>query len=351
MGCAIQESNTQKLDNLTSKRQSYKEYINGFVLVLLVSFASYYVSMLPWIKNLHLSPLILSVLLGILAAPLYRAAQNSCEKAVVFSAKKLLRLGIILFGFNVTLGSIASVGLNGILLSVIVVVMILWLGYILGVKLLKLDREIAILVSGGSAICGAAAVLALESSIKSKPYKGVIAVGTVVLFGLLGMFLYPLAYAIGVPPFSQTQEGYFIGLTLHELANVVGAGGAISPQTQEIALIVKMIRVILLVAVLLIVPYLFMQSKEGERRKLHIPWFAFWFLGIVLLHSFISLPNEIVEILKFLSSFFLVMAMSALGLQVDFKKFLECGGKAFVLAFILFGILTFGGFLLVYYFI
>lgn len=340
-----------KIGSEVLKKQNYKDYINGFVLVLLVSLASYYVSVLPWVKSLHLSPLILSVLLGILAAPLFRVAQSSCEKAVIFSAKKLLRLGIILFGFNVTLDSIASVGLNGILLSIVVVAAILLLGYFIGVKFLKLDREIAILVSGGSAICGAAAVLALESSIKSKPYKGVIAVGTVVLFGLLGMFLYPLAYAVEIPPFSEIEEGYFIGLTLHELANVVGAGGAISSQTQEVALIVKMIRVILLVAVLLIVPYLFTQSKEGEKRKLHIPWFAFWFLGVVLLHSYVHLPNEIVDILRFLSGFFLVMAMSALGLQVDLKKFLECGGKAFVLAFILFGILTFGGFLLVYYFV
>ena len=339
----------KNLKNIISKQG--EAYINGFVLVLLVSFASYYVSFLPWVKSLHLSPLILSVLLGIVAAPLFRASKKSCEKAVVFSAKKLLRLGIILFGFNVTLGSIASVGLSGILLSLIVVVGILWLGYLIGVKILKLDREIAILVSAGSAICGAAAVLALESSIKSKPYKGVIAVGTVVLFGLLGMFLYPLFYSFDLPSFTHTQEGYFIGLTLHELANVVGAAGAISPHTQEVALIVKMIRVILLVAVLLIVPYFFAQSKEGERRKLHIPWFAFWFLGVVALHSFITLPTELVEFFKFLSSFFLVMAMSALGLQVDFKSFLESGTKAFLLAFILFLILILGGFLLVYYFV
>ncbi|TLD85377.1 YeiH family putative sulfate export transporter [Helicobacter sp. MIT 11-5569] len=328
-----------------------KDWLNGFVLVLLVSLASYYIAALPMIAKLHLSPLIIGVVFGIFASPLFRNAQESCEKAVVFSAKKLLRLGIILYGFNVTLGSIASVGLNGIVLSIVVVVAILVLGYVIGVKFLKLDKEIAILVSGGSAICGAAAVLALESSLKSKPYKGIIAVGTVVIFGLLGMFLYPLAYALGIVHLNLTQEGYYIGLTLHELANVVGAGGAISPQTQEVALIVKMIRVILLVAVLLVVPYFFAESKEGERRKLHIPWFAFWFLGVVILHSLVALPEVVVGIFRFLSAFFLVMAMSALGLQVDLKKFLEFGGKAFVLALILFGILTFGGFSLVYYFV
>lgn len=80
------------------------------------------------------------------------------------------------------------------------VVGILWLGYLISVKILKLDREITILVSAGNAICGAAAVLALKSSIKSKPYKGVMIVGTVVLFGLLGMFLYLYFTLLIYPP-------------------------------------------------------------------------------------------------------------------------------------------------------
>ena len=329
--------------------QKYKEWFNGFVLVLLVSLASYYVANLPAVATLRISSLIIGVVFGIFASPLFRNAQDSCEKAVVFSAKKLLRLGIILYGFNVTLGSIASVGLSGIVLSIVVVVVILVLGYGIGVKFLKLDKEIAILVSAGSAICGAAAVLAMESSLKSKPYKGVIAVGMVVIFGLVGMFLYPLVYGMGLIPLDSAQMGYYIGLTLHELANVVGAGGSINPEAQEVALIVKMIRVLLLVPVLLIVPYFFAESKEGERRKLHIPWFAFWFLGVVILHSMVAIPQGIVEILRFLSGFCLVLAMSALGLQVDIKKFIEFGSKAFVLSSILFGILIFGGFLLVYY--
>lgn len=341
---------------MSQTTQSFKnnlinEWLNGFTLVLLVSLASYYIASLPLILQLHLSPLIIGVVFGILVSPLFRQAEKTCEKAVAFSAKKLLRMGIILYGFNVTLTSIASVGFNGILLSIVVVVFILWVGYLIGVKLLGLDKEIAILVSGGSAICGAAAILALESSLKSKPYKGIIAVGTVVIFGLLGMFLYPIVYAFGLIPLNHTQEGYYIGLTLHELANVVGAGDAISQETQEVALIVKMIRVLLLVAVLLVVPYFFAESKEGGKRQLHIPWFAFWFLGVVLLHSLINLPDEAVSFFQFLSGFFLVMAMSALGLQVDLKKFLEFGGKAFVLAFILFGILAVGGFFLVYYFV
>ncbi len=333
------------------KTIDFNAWINGFVLVLLVSLASYYVADLSFIKSLHLSPLVIGVMFGILASPLFRHAKKSCENGVNFSAKTISKLGIILYGFNVTLSGIASVGVTGIALSVAVVAGILGFGYLIGVKILGLDKDMAILVSGGSAICGASAIVALESSIKSKAYKGVIAVGMIVIFGFLGMFLYPIVYAIGLIPFNHTQEGFYIGLTLHEIANVIGASEAISEQTQEIALIVKMIRVLLLVAVLLIVPYFFANSASGRRRSLHIPYFALWFLGVVILHSFVELDERIVTICQFASTFFLVMAMSALGLQVDFKKFLESGKKVFTLALILFIILVVGGFLLVYFFV
>lgn len=315
---------------------------------MLIAFSSYFLANTPFFRALHLSPLILSILLGIFCIPLFSASKELTQNAISFSAKKLLRLGIILFGFNITLENILFVGVNGILLSLFIVFGILILGYFIGVKFLKMDKEIALLVSGGSAICGAAAILALESSLKSKPYKSAIAVGVIVVFGLVGMFLHPLIYALGILPFDFAQEGFFVGLTLHELANVVGAGGAISQETQEISLIIKMIRVLLLIVVLLILPF-FVSSKEGEKRHLHIPYFAFYFLAVVLLNSFFVLPESLLKILRFSSNFLLVMAMGAIGLQVDLKKFVELGGKAFLLGLILFGILIFGGFVLVYY--
>lgn len=321
---------------------------NGFVLVLLITFASLYIASLDYVARYHISPLIIGVLLGIFASSLYRNSQQSCEKGVSLSAKKLLRLGIILYGFRVSLDGIMSVGLSGTLISVSVVVGILVLGTLIGVKVFGLDRELALLVSGGSAICGAAAVLALESSIKSQPYKGIIAVGSVVVFGLISMFLYPLVYAISTLGLSDVGWGVYVGATLHEVANVVGAGSGISPQAQEVAVIIKMIRVLLLIPMLLIIPLLFASTQSGAKRNLHIPWFAFGFLGVVLVNSLFALPEWLVASGEIVSTFLLVMAMSALGLQIDFKKFIDSGGKAFGLAFVLALILIFGGYVLVY---
>lgn len=333
-------------------------YFNGLVFVGAISFAALYFANLDWMKAIHFSPLLIGVVIGTLASSIFRMTKEATEYGVNFSAKKLLRFGIILYGFNVTLGDIFSVGVYGILISFIVVAVIFSLGTYIGVKFLGLDRDIAMLVSGGSAVCGAAAVLALESSIRSEPYKGVVAVGTVVIFGIIAMFLYPILYNLGVIPLSHLQEGVYIGATVHEVANVVGASSAISPEAESVAVTIKMIRVILLVPLLLIVPYLVSHKVNVEgRRKLHIPWFAFGFLVVVIINSYLPnlVPNvissqtleNIINVLRYICNVSLVFAMVALGLQVDFKKFASSGGKAFTLALILFVILIVGGFLLV----
>ncbi|PAF54348.1 hypothetical protein BKH42_00060 [Helicobacter sp. 13S00482-2] len=333
-------------------------YFNGLVLVGAISFASLYFANIDLLKAIHFSPLLIGVIIGAFASSIFRRTRKSVEYGVNFSAKKLLRFGIILYGFNVTLTEILSVGIHGIIISLVVVIIIFSLGTYIGVRFLGLDKEISMLVSGGSAVCGAAAVLALESSIKSEPYKGVVAVGTVVIFGLIAMFLYPILYNIGIIPLDHTQEGIYIGATVHEVANVVGASSSISPEAQSVAVTIKMIRVILLVPLLLIVPYIISHNtRAGGRRKLHIPWFAFGFLALVIVNSYLprlalgvisaDVFKNIMEVLHYICNLSLVFAMVALGLQVDLKKFLSSGGKAFTLALILFVTLIFGGFFLV----
>lgn len=329
------------------EKTTKKNYIFGIIFVALLSSLSIAVTHIPAFTHTP-SPLILGILFGILLSFYYQKRQDLLGSGVTFSAKKILRFGIILYGFNVSLAEIGQVGFVGIATCIFVVSLIMILGVWIGTKWLKLDRDIAILVSGGSAICGAAAVLALESSLRSEAYKGVIAVGMVVIFGLTGMLLYPMLYASGIIPFTHTQEGFYIGLTLHEVANVVGAGGAISNECASFALITKMIRVILLIPLLLIIPILCSKNQDSGSKKLLIPWFAFGFLTIVIAHSYIAFPENIVAICKFISSFCLTMAMSALGLQIDFKKFKNVGGGAFILGLILFALLCVGGFCLVY---
>lgn len=327
----------------------------GIFLAFCIAAVSIFIANLDYTKSLHISPLIIGVCFGILLSDLYRknhSFHKKMEAGIGFSAKRILRLGIILYGFNVSLNDITDVGFVGVLLSLVVVISILIIGFFLGTKILKLDKDLSILVSAGAAICGAAAILAMESAIKSETYKGVIAVGTVVVFGLIGMFVYPVLYQLGFIPLDFIQEGLYIGITLHEVANVVGAGDAISPECASYALIVKMIRVMLLVPTLIIVPLLlqkfFYDDKPQTRNKLHVPWFAIGFMIVIVLHSIIDFPSVIIESGKLICVLFLTMSMCALGLQTDLKKFISLGGAAFKLAFLLSLILFVGGFILIY---
>ena len=130
-----------------------------------------------------------------------------------------------------------------------------------------MERNIALLTSVGSGICGAAAVLGAESAIKAKPYQTAVAVATVVIFGTLAMFLYPALYRSGVMDLSPDAMGIFTGSTIHEVAHAVGAGNAMGTDVSNSAIIVKMIRVMMLVPVLLVLGYCV--SREAVRGEGH----------------------------------------------------------------------------------
>nr|QGT50278.1 UPF0324 membrane protein [uncultured Helicobacter sp.] len=326
-----------------------KGFFYGLLLLSVISAVALFVS---YTFVLFLSPLIIGILLGALLSPLYPTlnAQFHIKDGIEFGAKKLLRLGIIFYGSYITLGEIASLGLNGFLVAVSVVGVIFCLSIVIGVKILKLDKEICMLVGIGSAVCGAAAILALESTLKTEPSKSSVALGFIVLFGLIGMILMPLVYYAGILPLSDYQWGVYIGASLHEVANVVGAS-AVSPESQNVAIIVKMTRVVLLVPLLFIISWFACRHSvigdSPKSSKMYIPYFALIFLGVIVLHSLIAFPPVVVETAQFTSKLLLVIAMAALGLQIDWKKFVSFGAKTFILALILFVILLVGTYVLV----
>ena len=269
--------------------------------------------------------------------------------------KKILRLGIILYGFRLTLADVAAVGLPAILVDVIIVTVTICGGVLVG-KLLKMDSETALLTSVGSGICGAAAVLGAESTIQSKPYKTAVAVATVVIFGTLSMFLYPIAYRSGVLGLEPREMGIFAGSTLHEVAHAVGAGNAMGTDVSNVCVIVKMMRVMLLVPVLLVLAWWVATRKKastqgGEKGKVSIPWFAIGFLLVICFNSLNLLPAAVVDGINYFDTFLLTMAMAALGAETSFEKFKKAGAKPFILAFILFIWLIAGGYCLARFFV
>lgn len=334
----------------TEKRSSM---LHGVLLIALFSCAAFYIGQIKFFIDLSISPMIIGIVLGMLYAnSLRNNLPETWVPGIQFCSKRLLRLGIILYGFRLTFQDIAAVGTAGIIIDIIVVTVTIVGGVAIG-RLLKMDRDIALLTSVGSGICGAAAVLGAESTILTKPYKTAVSVATVVIFGTIAMFIYPIAYRSGILQLTPSEMGIFAGSTLHEVAHAVGAGNAMGPEVANTAIIVKMIRVMLLIPVLFSLGYWVAvkvrrseTAEAGHRGKVAIPWFALGFLGVIMFNSLDLLPQSVIAVIEYIDTFLLTMAMVALGAETSIDKFKKAGAKPFILAFILFIWLIGGGWLM-----
>ncbi|MCB9989726.1 MAG: YeiH family putative sulfate export transporter [Rhodospirillales bacterium] len=329
--------------------EKYGDTAKGVLFVAVFAAAATYIADLPFFTHLHLSPLIIGLVMGIAYANTLRNRLPAAwTPGIIFSTKRILRLAIIFYGFRITFQDILSVGAAGIAVSILMVGLTFIIGYLVGTRLFKIDRDTTILTCAGSSICGAAAVLATESVLKAAPYKGAVAVATVVLFGTIAMFLYPFMYRMGLVPLTPEDMGIYIGGSVHEVAHVVAAGNAIGPEAADPAVIVKMIRVLLIAPFLLILGFWLVKTgtvddTEG-RQSIVIPWFAILFIGVAIFHSFALLPTAAVGTINAVDTFALTMAMSALGMETNAAKFKGVGLRPIYLAAFLFVWLIFGGY-------
>lgn len=330
--------------------------IHGVLFVALFACAAFFISEFSFFQYISFSPLIIGIILGMIYGnTLKKSMPVEWLPGITFSSKKILRLAIILYGFRLTFQNVISVGLSAIIVDLIIIIVTIILGLLLG-KLLKIDKEIALLTSTGSAICGAAAVLGMESVLNNKSHKTAIAVSTVVIFGTISMFIYPVLYRSGFLDLTNEQWGVFTGATVHEVAHVVGAGNAMGETISEVSIIVKMIRVIFLAPVLLFFGFLIPGSKQAQADgsvkksiKISIPWFAFGFIAVIGFNSLDLFSQAVVDGINYFDTFLLTMAMTALGMETHFKKFKEAGIKPFILALILFLWLLVGGYFITKY--
>ena len=339
------------MPKFTEKRISM---FHGILLIALFACAAFYIGEAQFFKDISFSPMIIGILLGMLYAnSLRNNLPETWVPGIQFCSKKILRLGIILYGFRLTFQDIVNVGVAGIVIDAIIVTVTILGGVWIG-RLLKMDRDTALLTSVGSGICGAAAVLGAESAIRTQPYKTAVAVATVVIFGTISMFLYPIAYRSGLLDLTPQEMGIYSGSTLHEVAHAVGAGNAMGTEISNVAIIVKMIRVMLLVPVLIILGFWVArrnsaETTSGEKGKVNIPWFAVGFLVVIAFNSLDLLPAALVDAINYFDTFLLTMAMAALGAETSIDKFKKAGAKPFILAFCLDIWLIGGGYLLAKY--
>jgi uncharacterized integral membrane protein (TIGR00698 family) len=313
-------------------------------------------------QALGISALTVAIVLGIVVGnTVYARIAVQAGVGVTFSKQQLLRLGIILYGLRLTFQDIGQVGIAGVLIDAAMVSSTFALAWFLGTRVCGLDRETAMLIGAGSAICGAAAVMAAGPVVRGRAEQVSVAVSTVVVFGTLAIFMYPLMYRLNLQHqfirLSPGTYGMFAGSTIHEVAQVLAAGNAIGADAANTAVIAKMVRVMMLAPFLVMLSaYLMRQRSALTARALNaqsassiksgrilIPWFALGFVAVAGLNSSGLLPNSVIRTLIDIDTVILAMAMAALGLSTHLSAIRDAGMRPLALAALLFAWLIAGG--------
>jgi uncharacterized integral membrane protein (TIGR00698 family) len=258
---------------------------------------------------------------------------DRCKAGISFASRTVLRLGVALLGFRLTLGEVAALGWQPVALVVAVVTLTIFAS-IAAAKAMGFKPEFGLLSGGATAICGASAAMAISAALPAHERKEratsftIIGVSTL---STVAMILYPaISNLFG---FDDHHAGVFIGATIHDVAQVVGAGYAISPEAGDTATVVKLMRVAMLLPVIIAVG-IWARSHgghgEGKRPPL-LPWFVTAFAALVVINSIVPIPEFVRDAGNTASRWCLIAAIAALGVKTHFQEVIEIGWKPVVL--------------------
>lgn len=321
------------------------QFLKGILLTLAIALVAKYISTWPFFSIM--GQLVIAIILGMI----WRATigvQDTWNTGINFSSKKLLRLGIILLGMRLNLADIYNAGGSVFLIALVDLVFALIVVYWL-TKLFKVEKKLGILTACGTAICGAAAVVAIAPQIKANEKETAVGAAIVALLGTAFTLVYTIFYSfLGL---TQAQYGVFSGGTLHEIAHVIAAASAGGNEAVDMAVIVKLTRVALLVPVAIIIGILYQKKEKSVEKKAFslsiIPWFIVGFLVMSAINSTGIVPENVAQGIVNIAYILIAMAMAGLGLNVEIKTFKQLGMKAFVAGLIGSIFLSILGYLLV----
>ncbi len=309
-----------------SSREFLTELIPGFLLCLVVGMAATFVS------EHYGGPTILYALLMGMSLN-YLSEEGRCMAGIQFSAKSILRIGIALLGARITFEQLLGLGITPIAIVLAGVPATIMFGVFCG-RWLGLSRSQSVLSGASVGICGASAALAVSAVLpedKDSERNLIFTVIGVTALSTVAMILYPLVVAgLGL---TDTESGIFLGATIHDVAQVVGAGYMISNDVGDVATFTKLLRVASLVPVVVVITLLFARKGESQSGKssLPLPMFLIAFVVIVAINSTGYVPTEILEGMTELSRWCLIIAMVGLGMKASFKELSSMGWKPVVL--------------------
>lgn len=303
-----------------------KNFLLGVCITLIIALVAKGLAVLPFLSII--GQLVIAIIIGMLWRA-WLGVPEKFEAGITFSSKKLLRVGIILLGMRLNLIDIYEAGWSMFAIAVVNLLFALLLVYYVA-RWLGVSHKLAMLTASGTAICGAAAIVAISPQVKADEEETAVSVGIIAIVGTIFTLGYTLIYQW--LPLTAMQYGVFSGSTLHEIAHVIAAASTGGEAAVDTAIVVKLTRVALLVPVALMIGYIF-QRKQSTKQAVGgtiIPWFIFGFLAIGAVHTWLALPEWFVTLCVDVAYLLLAMAMAGLGLNVSIHSFKKMGVKAFV---------------------
>lgn len=263
----------------------------------------------------------------------FLSEEGRCLAGIEFSARTILRLGVALLGVRITLEQVAELGIGPLVTVIGGVTLTIAIGALLA-RVLGLERDMGLLTGGSVAICGASAALALSAVMprhETHERNTIMTVAGVTTLSTMAMIVYPLL--VSALNLSDSDAGILLGGTIHDVAQVVGAGYMISEGTGDISTFVKLMRVAMLVPAVMVFMFIFRNSRqeEGGRKMPLLPSFLVAFVVIVLINSMGWIPTMATDMITDLSRWCLVTAIAALGIKTSFQKLAVVGWKPVIL--------------------
>ena len=289
-----------------------------------------------FVSTTHGGPQMLyALLLGVAFHYLSKNAQTL--PGIEFCSRSLLRLGVGLLGARITASQIAGLGWITAAIVVLAVISTLLFGYAIA-RRLGMTHAQGVLSGGAVAICGASAALAISAVLprdKESERFTLMVVVTVTVLSTIAMVLYPLiTRLLNLPP---ELAGLFLGGTIHDVAQVAGAGYMLNNETGDYAVTIKLFRVSMLAVVVLVVSAMFRRQREISEKndavspQRLVPWFLWLFIVLVVLNSAGGMPAPVQDGLNWISRACLVVAIVALGMKTSFEELRSFGWRPLVM--------------------
>ncbi len=303
-----------------------KTKLPGILISVIVGLAALFLS-----EHYGAPAMLFALLLGIVMSFLYEG--TTCKEGIAFTATHILRIGVGLLGLRIAFGDLAALGWQTALLLVVAIASTIGIGIVVA-KALGLQKRFGVLTGGSVGICGASAAMAIAAVLpdsKDKDRDTLLTIVVVTALSTVAMVMYPIvAQLLNLSP---THMSVFLGGTIHDVAQVVGAGYSISEETGDLATVTKLVRVAFLMPVVVCILLVLRMNmdKNSDATPPGIPGFLIAFVVLMTINSLVDLPQGVTQSATDISSFALVIAIAAIGMKSNLGQLLEVGFKPILL--------------------